>query len=638
MAPWCNLPDERILDGESLLFDDSVDNEMVKRLLFDYLTPENMRVDLMSSFFGRDGDYNDSTLVEGEEKKEDESVTDDETGQQMDVDLGCANADGDDDYSPDGLFDREKAGSPSIEPRFGTRFWVENISKETMETWRDAAHPRLPSSEVSLGLPQENPYIPSKFDLKPLPAEDAHHPLINCSVKVQVSVGKKKSWFPAAVTKYRMKNDVHQLSLSYEDEGEKWHMLDTPEAYTKFEGGDGMLEVGHGGSFDGGKVKFRITAVPREGEGIVFNFGDSGHDDDVEDGLAFPAIPPSAPVSRLPLLVHDKDSFRLWHLQDRKFKRPLADLRIRFECEGMNDSAINQACMALFCKLCNDALTETCYLASIAELGSSIYSTDTGFSVRVHGFDHNLLSLAKVVLDVAMSFRGRDVDDSLPSTIKQQRFDACLENLQRRYTNSGMNASSFSASLRLLCIRPGVKSSFSQLKALKGLTTSKFVQVMNNLLKRVAVEVLYHGNVNRKDADDAVNMITSALTEHHVALPKKKLPTRLVSKVKHSIDHHQIVAPAIDQKDPNTAVEVYFQFAKDDNSDSSICNRVIVDLLESILEEPLYNQLRTKEAFGYEVSCGARWTCKFVNAPHLLMIVFLTPSVLSVLHQMVFSV
>ncbi|KAL7536578.1 hypothetical protein ACHAXR_008597 [Thalassiosira sp. AJA248-18] len=605
MAPWYNLPEDRVLDGDALLFDDAVDNDSVKSLLFDYLTPENMRVDLMSSLFGRDADFGDPNL-EGEEEKKEEPEDGHCAIQPMDVDDDNVEENGSDDDGKDPLlFDKEKE---TVEPRFGTKFWVEQISKDTIQQWTDSAKPHLPSSELAIDLPPKNSYVPKKFDIKKLPADDGEHPLLNCSVKVCVNVGRKKSWFPAAVTKYKTQKNAHRLSLSYEDEGEKWHVLDSPEAYSKYEGDEESIEAGHEGSLDGGKVKFRVTAVPREGEGIVFSYGDAGHDDDVEDGAAFPPIPPPTPESRLPHLIYDKKSVKVWHLQDRKFKRPLADLRMNVECEGMNDSSLNQACMALFCRLCADALTETCYLASVCELGSSLYPTDNGFSIRVHGFDDNLLALAKEVLNVVMSFRGRDDEDDLPTTIKDGRFDACLEVHLRKYSNAGMDASSFSTSLRLLCLRPSLKSSFSKAKALQGIAVSKFVQVISKLLKRVSVDAFYHGNVDRKDADEAANMISAALTCHHVGLPKKKIPPKLVIKTKHAIDHHQIVAPSIDPKDPNTAVEVYFQFGKDDNSSNAIQQRVLTDLLEHILEEPLYNQIRTKEQFGYEVSCGARWT------------------------------
>jgi len=135
-----------------------------------------------------------------------------------------------------------------------------------------------------------------------------------------------------------------------------------------------------------------------------------------------------------------------------------------------------------------------------------------------------------------------------------------------------------------------------------------FIVASNLYLHDYIVEALYHGNVDKSDANKAANVISEALTCHHVGLPKKKMPSKLVMKTKSSIEAHKIIVPTIDEKDPNTAVEVYFQFAKDDNSETSLQKRVLVDLLEHIIDEPMYNTIRTKEQFGYEVSCGSRWT------------------------------
>ena len=81
-------------------------------------------------------------------------------------------------------------------------------------------------------------------------------------------------------------------------------------------------------------------------------YGDADHDDDVEDGLIFPPIPPAALPSRLPRVVYDKHGIKLWHLQDRKFHRPVADLRIKIDCDDVSDSALKQGCLELFCRLC----------------------------------------------------------------------------------------------------------------------------------------------------------------------------------------------------------------------------------------------------------------------------------------------
>lgn len=81
--------------------------------------------------------------------------------------------------------------------------------------------------------------------------DDAAHPLVNCSVKVCIAVGKKRSWFPAVATQYKVQEnkseaDIHRLLLSYEDEDEKWHILDSPNDKALTD--DALLEPGYEGS------------------------------------------------------------------------------------------------------------------------------------------------------------------------------------------------------------------------------------------------------------------------------------------------------------------------------------------------------------------------------------------------------
>jgi hypothetical protein len=91
----------------------------------------------------------------------------------------------------------------------------------------------------------------------------------------------------------------------------------------------------------------------------------------------------------------------------------------------------------------------------VCEIGSSISATGFGFGLRFNGFDHKLLDLAKVLLNVILSFRS----DELPPEVKPGRFDACLEVLKRKYSNAGMKASKLCSEIRLRCIRPTIWSS-----------------------------------------------------------------------------------------------------------------------------------------------------------------------------------
>ncbi len=163
----------------------------------------------------------------------------------------------------------------------------------------------------------------------------------------------------------------------------------------------------------------------------------------------------SAPFDRLQVL-------KFWHLQDRKFKRPIAELRINIICAAANKTPFHRACADFFVSLIHDTVTETCYLASVCELGSSIESTDVGFTIRVHGFDDKLLALFKLIVRVVFSFRGRDGETELPDSIKEGRFEACLEVMRRKYANHGLKASKLCSDVRLRCLRPSMWSSHSK--------------------------------------------------------------------------------------------------------------------------------------------------------------------------------
>mmetsp|Transcript_13202 Transcript_13202/g.17204 ORF Transcript_13202/g.17204 Transcript_13202/m.17204 type:complete len:283 (+) Transcript_13202:2-850(+) len=75
---------------------------------------------------------------------------------------------------------------------------------------------------------------------------------------------------------------------------------------------------------------------------------------------------------------------------------------------------------------------------------------------------------------------------------------------------------------------------------------------------------------------------------------------------------------SIDEQERNNCVEAYFEIGE-----ASLLNKGIADLIEHIMEEPLYDELRTNQQLGYHVSCSTRWNenivgflVKVVSATH----------------------
>lgn len=603
MAPHYGLPPDRLLDGSSLLFEFNAG--IIKDLLDTCFTPENARIDLTSSSFGRSADYKNMSKSAPSNETDSVSTT---TIQNLIILK----------ESSDGSFDPAIAGPPQMEPMFGTLFWCHALPSEWIQEWANLAQPQQPSLPIS--LPPQNPFVPTKFDLKPLPENDAHHPLLNSSLKLCISVGKTKQWFPATVIQYNRKTNA--VLLSYEDEEEQWHTLDhteselsTASANNKVDDQIVVLTRDFEGTMDKKKIKYRIVALAKPGQGAVRKFGDDS-DFDVEDGKGFPPIPPVLPACRLPKQIADSNVLKMWHLQDRNYHRPTAELRLQIICAQANASPLHRACADLMVKLCRDALTETSYLADVCELGSSISSTDIGFGLRFHGFDDKLLDLFKSTMDVLLSFCGQA--DSLPDTIQEGRFSACLEVLRRNYTNKDMAASDLSASVRLRALRPTIWSEHLKLQALQDIDVASFTKITSSILDKLAVEALYHGNADKSDAEHAKQLILDMLNKSGSTngLARKNYPSQSVLIIpfpkssepsselpSSSPSPWNLTVPSKDPDEPNTAVEVYIQVGKDKLED-----RVLIDLLVHMMDEPLYDQLRTKEQFGYHVSIASRWT------------------------------
>ncbi len=128
-----------------------------------------MRLDLLSSTFGRAADY---------EAPENNSISTDDTERTI-LEDGAA-------------FEPAAAGPPRVEPMFGARYWSRSIPQCLLSEWADACDPQLPPPDSMLDLPPKNPFVPEKLALKALPPDDSHHPLVHCSLKLCITIGKKK--------------------------------------------------------------------------------------------------------------------------------------------------------------------------------------------------------------------------------------------------------------------------------------------------------------------------------------------------------------------------------------------------------------------------------------------------------------
>ncbi|CAM9795347.1 unnamed protein product, partial [Ectocarpus fasciculatus] len=334
----------------------------------------------------------------------------------------------------------------------------------------------------------------------------------------------------------------------------------------------------------------------------------------------------------------------LWHLQDRTFGQPRAEIYLKVVVTPVaNESARSAALCELVVRLVNDSLTEYSYDAYVAELSYHVKATDAGFQqIHVYGFDHKAPLMLREVLKRLLD---------LGPHLEEGPLFVQLEALIRGYHNTDMKPGRHVSNVRLEALRKGRWSPAQKQAALSGagegqdasdpaaggeagtgagagtapvLSVAHVQAFLKRLFHRVEMEGLVHGNFSEADAERVLDDIERVAEEAalsrggggDVVVDMKRdgrdgggaeevaftYPEEPVVKLDPS-QHVLYCCPSKDPTEQNCALEVYWQIGANNLED-----RVIADAIEQVMNEPLYDQLRTKEQLGYSVGCSTRET------------------------------
>ncbi|XP_057953275.1 nardilysin-like isoform X2 [Malania oleifera] len=294
-----------------------------------------------------------------------------------------------------------------------------------------------------------------------------------------------------------------------------------------------------------------------------------------------------------PSCILDEPLMKFWYKLDRTFKVPRANAYFRITLKGSYSDARSCLLTELFISLLKDELNEIVYQASVAKLETSLSLYSDKFELKVYGFNDKLPVLLSKVLAKSKSFSPTD-----------DRFKVIKEDLERALRNTNMKPLNHSSYLRVQVLCERFWDADEKLRLLGGLSLPDLNAFIPQLLSQLYIEGLCHGNLLEEEAMNISNIFRSYFSvqplpiemrheEHILCLPSGANLVRDVS-VKN-------------KSETNSVVELYFQIEQE-LGEESIKLKALVDLFDEIVEEPLFNQLRTKEQLGYVVECSPRVT------------------------------
>lgn len=300
---------------------------------------------------------------------------------------------------------------------------------------------------------------------------------------------------------------------------------------------------------------------------------------------------PDEPKS-VPEIIAEEDYGICWHKLDDQFHVPKVNASFYLFNRKVHQSPRHKVMGELFVRLIRDSLTEVAYYASLAELQYSIGLKERGFCLKFSGF-HDKLSV----------FAHQILQGVLHANIDARRFELIHEELLREFANVLMKPPNKARYCRLLLLVEHSVAMEEQVRILKELTLEDVVDFMTTeLLAEVAIHGLIHGNMTKEDAKSLFEMVyqsfqgSSGPSRTVVPLDREDFSTYRIADI--TPHHLRISQPSEHREEVTNVIDCYYQIGEWNFQDEA-CAQV----LEQIMNEPLFDTLRTKEQLGYDVHC-----------------------------------
>ncbi|XP_005991607.1 insulin-degrading enzyme isoform X2 [Latimeria chalumnae] len=304
----------------------------------------------------------------------------------------------------------------------------------------------------------------------------------------------------------------------------------------------------------------------------------------------FDILPLEKDSAQFPVLIKDTAMSKLWFKQDDKYFLPKACLNFEFFSRYIYTDPLHCNMTYLLLRLLKDDLKEYTYAARLSGLTYSVASGMNAILLSVKGYNDKQHILLKKIIEKMAAFE-----------IDEKRFEIIKEAYMRSLNNFRAEQPHQHAMYYLRLLMTEVAWTKDELKeALEDVTLPRLKAFIPQLLSRLHIEALLHGNMTKQVALGIVQMVEETLIEH--AHTKPLLPSQLVRYREVQLpDRGWFVYQQRNEVHNNCGIEIYYQTDMQNTREN-----MLLELFCQIISEPCFNTLRTKEQLGYIVFSGPR--------------------------------
>ncbi|KAF7268841.1 hypothetical protein GWI33_018185 [Rhynchophorus ferrugineus] len=291
-----------------------------------------------------------------------------------------------------------------------------------------------------------------------------------------------------------------------------------------------------------------------------------------------------------PVIIQDTPLTRVWFKQDDEFLLPKANIMFDFVSPMAYFDPLNCNLLHMFVQLFRDSLNEYVYSAELAGLKWDLINTKYGLILGIGGYNDKQHILLEKIMDKLTNFQ-----------IDAKRLYILKENYIRNLKNFAAEQPYQHAVYYLTVLLTEHSWTKEELLASTDqITIDRLEAFIPQMLSKMHIECLIHGNANKERALQMVQIVENALTNSlsmSPLLPRQLLLNRelkLEDGCHYLYEKHNGVHKS-------SCIEVYYQCGLQSKE-----NNIKLELFCQLIQEPCFNVLRTKEQLGYIIFSGVR--------------------------------
>lgn len=282
------------------------------------------------------------------------------------------------------------------------------------------------------------------------------------------------------------------------------------------------------------------------------------------------------------------DDIELWFKMDSKFLLPHGFINCYMISPKIFKSTRNIILASLYSMAVKHYLSEKLYPAICAGLGYSISSAERGLLIRLSGYSEKL----PILLDcIAKELK------NIPNQIESSVFETYRKQFKKNGHNVLINSKAFNKECRLTIVEEQHDFCYDRFLMIDNVKFEELVDFARDFPNELKIKILMMGNFSESEAIEATKKLRENLQCKPIIDEKSILPRCREIPLGTST----LYVKSLLTNDKNSTITNFYQIGK-----STIRTQCLIEFAEKLMEEPLFDNLRTKEQLAYSVSCSHR--------------------------------